>query len=109
MEMTWASRSSMGRPVLDQNPPVGFGERHAGAEFALEDFVFLPQEVVFPNQIMAEKLVNLGNQGVGRNLGVVTHRRDSIAASNKPRESKRARRFVMRMNFGTLQAPGVIY
>ena len=43
-----------GQAVLHQNTPVGFGERHAGAEFAAEDFVFLPQEVVFQGQIAAE-------------------------------------------------------
>src|SRR6266404_2189793 len=70
-----------GQAKLDENQPVGFGEGHAGGEFAAEDSVFLAQKIILQSEVAAEKLVNFGDQGVGRNLGAGAHRLDSIAAS----------------------------
>src|SRR6266481_714380 len=70
-----------GQAKLDENQPVGFGEGHAGGEFAAEDSVFLAEKIILQSEVAAEKLVNFGDQGVGRNLGAGAHRGDSIAAS----------------------------
>src|SRR5713226_9269304 len=70
-----------GQAKLDENQPVGFGEGHAGGEFAAEDSVFLAQKIILQSEVAAEKLVNFGDQGVGRNLDAGAHRGDSIAAS----------------------------
>src|SRR6266404_833659 len=70
-----------GQAKLDENQPVGFGEGHAGGEFAAEDSVFLAEKIILQSEVAAEKLLNFGDQGVGRNLGAGAHRGDSIAAS----------------------------
>src|SRR5216684_4025317 len=70
-----------GQAKLDENQRVGSGGGHAGGEFAAEDSVFLPQKIILQSEVAAEKLVNFGDQGVGRNLGAGAHRGDSIAAS----------------------------
>jgi hypothetical protein len=81
--------------VLDENAPVRLGQRHTGAQFATQNLVFLPQEIVYQGQIAAEKLLNLGDQRIGRILGAAVPRRHHTAVGER-REFKRVLRFILK-------------
>jgi hypothetical protein len=77
-----------GQAVMDPNQPVGFGERYAVGEFASEDSIFLTQEVVFQSEVTAEKLLNFGDQWVGRDRSTDAHSGDNIKATENRAPSK---------------------
>ena len=51
--------------VTDQGAAVVICQRHPSAQLAAQDLVLLAEEIILFDQILAEELLNLGDEGSG--------------------------------------------